>query len=180
MSLLTLQPATLNGVLVFALRFELPKIFSNDPAVISLAAQVLIIVAAIQPGDNLQAVCSGILRGTGQQKVLTFMLTVVVRLVKQIGAWVNFIGYYFVGLPLGIFLTFKTPLGALGLWLGLAPSIYLQVPPVLAVRARADAPQVCGFTTIIFRTNWKEQAARAAQRCHEVLYCLLCSATKSP
>ena len=47
----------------------------------------------------------GVLRGSGRQ---------------YIGAIMNFIGYYIIGLPLGITLAIKVKWGVLGLWIGMA------------------------------------------------------------
>ena len=55
---------------------------------------------------------AGILRGSGRQ---------------ALGAVINFVAYYVIGLPLGISLAFAAHLGALGMWIGLATANALQV-----------------------------------------------------
>ena len=55
--------------------------------------------------DTLQVVMGGVLRGSGRQ---------------YIGAIVNFIAYYIIGIPLAIVLGFKTTLGIIGIWIGMA------------------------------------------------------------
>ena len=52
----------------------------------------------------LQIVIGGVFRGSGRQ---------------YIGAIMNFIGYYIIGLPLGITLALKVKWGILGLWIGM-------------------------------------------------------------
>jgi len=55
---------------------------------------------------------AGILRGSGRQ---------------LLGAVVNFVCYYVVGLPLAIVLALVVHMGALGIWIGLAGGNMLQV-----------------------------------------------------
>ena len=55
--------------------------------------------------DTLQVVMGGVLRGSGRQ---------------YIGAIVNFIAYYIIGIPLAVVLGFKTTLGIIGIWIGMA------------------------------------------------------------
>lgn len=54
----------------------------------------------------------GVLRGSGRQ---------------YIGAIMNFVGYYIIGLPLGITLALKVEWGALGLWIGMASGNIVHV-----------------------------------------------------
>ena len=60
----------------------------------------------------LQVVIGGVLRGSGRQ---------------YIGAIMNFIGYYIIGLPLGITLAIKVKWGVLGLWIGMATGNIVHV-----------------------------------------------------
>ena len=45
----------------------------------------------------------------------------------MIGAIVNFIAYYVIGLPVGAVIGFKTDLGVLGIWLGMLAGNVVQV-----------------------------------------------------
>uniref|UniRef100_A0A2K6F0T1 Solute carrier family 47 member 1 n=1 Tax=Propithecus coquereli TaxID=379532 RepID=A0A2K6F0T1_PROCO len=74
-------------------------IFTTDRDIIDLVAQVVPIYAVSHLFEALACTCGGILRGSGNQKV---------------GAIVNAIGYYTVGLPIGIALMFATELGVIG------------------------------------------------------------------
>uniref|UniRef100_A0A8C5VNV6 Solute carrier family 47 member 1 n=1 Tax=Microcebus murinus TaxID=30608 RepID=A0A8C5VNV6_MICMU len=74
-------------------------IFTTDQDIIDLVAQVVPIYAISHLFEALACTCGGILRGSGNQKV---------------GAIVNAIGYYVVGLPVGIALMFATKLGVIG------------------------------------------------------------------
>jgi MATE family multidrug resistance protein len=100
-------------MLVFALVFGfggtlLARAFTPDPAVIALAAQLLVIAAIFQLFDGGQVVASGALRGLTDVKVPTV---------------ITFIAYWIVSLPLAYVLAFHTSLGSLGIWTGLAAGL---------------------------------------------------------
>jgi MATE family multidrug resistance protein len=82
--------------------------FTADPAVISLAAQLLGVAALFQLFDGTQVVASGALRGLTDVKVPTV---------------ITFIAYWLVSLPLGYGLAFHTGLGPRGVWIGLASGL---------------------------------------------------------
>uniref|UniRef100_A0A2K5K371 Solute carrier family 47 member 1 n=1 Tax=Colobus angolensis palliatus TaxID=336983 RepID=A0A2K5K371_COLAP len=95
------SPSTL-GAIYFFLHFVLLIttcfLFPNRD-VINLVAQVVPIYAVSHLFEALACTSSGVLRGSGNQKV---------------GAIVNTVGYYMVGLPIGITLMFATKLGVMG------------------------------------------------------------------
>ena len=82
--------------------------FTADPAVISLAAQLLGVAALFQLFDGTQVVASGALRGLTDVKVPTV---------------ITFIAYWLVSLPLGYGLAFHAGLGPRGVWIGLASGL---------------------------------------------------------
>jgi MATE family multidrug resistance protein len=86
-------------------RFQLPKLFTAEPAVVAAAAAILPIAAAFQVFDGLQVVGCGILRGMGQTRPAAFF---------------NVLGYYVLALPLAWWLGFRLRLGLAGVWWGLA------------------------------------------------------------
>ena len=86
-------------------RFQLPKLFTAEPAVVAAAAAILPIAAAFQVFDGLQVVGCGILRGMGQTRPAAFF---------------NVLGYYVLALPLAWWLGFRMRLGLSGIWWGLA------------------------------------------------------------
>ena len=55
---------------------------------------------------------SGVLRGSGRQ---------------YIGAIVNFIAYYVIGIPLAVVLGYKANLSVFGIWIGMAIGNFAQV-----------------------------------------------------
>ncbi|KAH0558502.1 hypothetical protein GP486_004844 [Trichoglossum hirsutum] len=69
----------LNMVLLSSLRNFIPQLFTDDPDVIEMVANVLPLCAAFQLFDALAANCSGILRGLGRQRI---------------GGWTNLFCYY--------------------------------------------------------------------------------------
>ena len=86
-----------------------PKRFTSDTAVIGLTAEVMPYVALFQIADGFNASCSGVLRGSGRQRI---------------GALVNILAYYIGALPLGIALAFNS-WGLSGLWVGQCLALYL-------------------------------------------------------
>ena len=81
---------------------------TEDIEVLKLGISLLFIVALFQIVDAFQVSMSGILRGLGETKFPSLMV---------------FLGYWIIGLPLGIYLTFFLDQGASGLWIGLAVSL---------------------------------------------------------
>ncbi|MET0746495.1 MAG: MATE family efflux transporter [Microvirga sp.] len=83
----------------------------NDPRnapVISLAMTFLVLAAIFQLADGAQAVGAGVLRGLQDTRVPMIIAAV---------------GYWGIGLPLGIALAFGTSLRGIGIWIGLATGL---------------------------------------------------------
>jgi MATE family multidrug resistance protein len=93
------------GLAFFTWPIPLLRIFTDDPRVIEIGAQLLAIAAAFQLFDGAQAVATGILRGTGDTR--TPMIT-------------NVAGHWVLGLPIGYALCFGLGWGVAGLWVGLS------------------------------------------------------------
>lgn len=122
-------------MLVFAalfvlLRHQLPRIFTNDPGVIALAATILPIAGAFQLFDGAQAVAGGALRGFGRTLP---------------AAAANLLGFYGLGLPLAYWLAFPhggwSPLPALhvsGLWWALCAGLAAVALLLLLVLPRSS------------------------------------------
>ncbi|RZK73360.1 MAG: MATE family efflux transporter [Pedobacter sp.] len=91
--------------LLFALANNiLPYIYTEDKAVIDIAAQLLIIAGFFQLFDGTQVVGLGILRGIGDVNVPTI---------------ITFIAYWIIGIPLAYVLGMVLNLGVNGIWYGL-------------------------------------------------------------
>lgn len=86
-------------------RNALPYLYTEDIAVVALAASIFPIAGAFQVFDGIQVVGGAILRGVGSTRP---------------AAVFNLLAYYALGLPLGMALTFGLGWGLQGLWTGLA------------------------------------------------------------
>lgn len=123
-----------SGIILATLRDHIPKLFSHDPDVILLVSRVLPICAAYQPFESLAAICNGVLRGLGRQKV---------------GAWVGLFSWYGIALPIGLGTGFGLRwelnglLGGVGMGLCLIALIELWV---------------------IYRTDWEKMMDDAKKR----------------
>ncbi|TQB69757.1 hypothetical protein MPDQ_001381 [Monascus purpureus] len=99
-----------NMLLLSTLRWYIPRLFSSDPEVIDLVAEVLPLCAAFQLFDALACNCNGILRGLGRQ---------------EIGGYVQLFSYYVVAMPISMGSAFALHWGLLGLWSGVAIALAL-------------------------------------------------------
>lgn len=82
----------------------LPRIYTDDQAVIQIAAQLLILAGFFQLFDGTQVVGLGVLRGIGDVNIPTI---------------ITFIAYWVIGIPLGYILGIRLNLGVNGIWYGL-------------------------------------------------------------
>jgi MATE family multidrug resistance protein len=82
----------------------LPYIYTEDTAVIQIAAQLLIIAGFFQLFDGTQVVGLGVLRGIGDVNIPTL---------------ITFVAYWVIGIPLGYFLGISLGMGVNGIWYGL-------------------------------------------------------------
>ncbi|KAI6112391.1 MATE efflux family protein [Pisolithus thermaeus] len=109
--LLIIVLATLFSSVLITFRRSWGHLFNDDPEVLNLVAAVLPLVALVQIFDDTGAVVAGILRARGKQ-VLGATLNIR-EAVPSPDA------YYVIGLPIGLWLTFKRDFGLFGLWWGL-------------------------------------------------------------
>ncbi|MBW0507608.1 hypothetical protein O181_047323 [Austropuccinia psidii MF-1] len=100
----------INMALMVVCRRLLGRLFSSEEDVIQIVADVLVLVALFQIPDGLTTTLGGVFRGAGKPKI---------------GAVINSVGYYAIGLPIGLFLTFSktTHFGAFGLWAGMTIAV---------------------------------------------------------
>lgn len=91
-------------VVLFSLfRHRLPQLFTNDTAVMALAAYLLLFAAIFQLSDATQAVAVGLLRGIKDVKIPTLYVAM---------------AYWLIGIPTGCVLGFYFKMGAAGMWIG--------------------------------------------------------------
>lgn len=89
---------------------EIATWFVKDGAVIALAAQLLAVGALFQIVDGVQVIGAACLRAIGDVKVPTL---------------ITFAAYWVVALPLGYALGVRGPMGAAGMWVGIASGLSL-------------------------------------------------------
>ncbi|WP_305098643.1 MATE family efflux transporter [Croceibacterium aestuarii] len=106
------------GLMVLAplpiLRLYVDVDLPQNAEMIAFAVQFMMIAAAFQLSDGVQAVAAGVLRGLQDTRV---------------PMWLALLGYWVPGLGTAVWLGFYTPLAGTGIWIGLA--IGLTVVAVL-------------------------------------------------
>lgn len=113
--------ALLAGSLVLLFRDAIPLLYTNDPGVLNVAAQLLLLIAIYQIFDDGQATIIGVLRGYKDTRIPLI---------------VTLLAYWAFSLPVGAVLGFGfgTPaLGVSGFWLGLILGL-VMVAIVLGAR----------------------------------------------
>ena len=101
-------------------------LYTRDPQVMAVGPSLLGLAAAFQICDGIQTVSTGALRGLGETRVP--MLA-------------NLVGYWVLGLPLGLGLCFLLHWGIYGLWIGLLVALFIIAATLLA-RWRRDAARL--------------------------------------
>ena len=96
------------------------RLYTTDPATLALAASLIPVAGVFQLFDGMQAVAAGILRGAGDTRVPML---------------VNLTGFWLAGMPVSLALGFRTALGPVGLWWGLAFGLAV-VALILVARTR--------------------------------------------
>lgn len=94
---------SITAILFAVFRHQLPWLYTTDEAVISLAAQLLIMAAIFQVFDGLQVVLLSILRGVSDVRVAMIYAL---------------IAYIFVNIPISYVLAFTFEMGPIGIWIG--------------------------------------------------------------
>ncbi|XP_060194374.1 protein DETOXIFICATION 14-like [Lycium barbarum] len=125
------------STVTFLCRGVLGKAYSNDQQVVDYVAAITPFLCLTIITDSLQAVISGIARGSGWQ---------------IIGAYVNLGAFYLVGIPVAAVLCFLVNLKAKGLWIGLLVG---------------SAVQATSLSLILGFTDWQKQALNAKKRISE-------------
>ncbi|KAM9897260.1 hypothetical protein OXX79_006980 [Metschnikowia pulcherrima] len=106
-----LAVATANCFVLFTFRYQIARLFTEDPDVTELIVSLFTpLVSILQIFDGLASVASGILRAQGLQKI---------------GGLINFLAYYAFAMPLAFLLTKTTDLKLKGLWIGIGSGMFL-------------------------------------------------------
>ncbi|XP_047676462.1 solute carrier family 47 member 4 isoform X1 [Tachysurus fulvidraco] len=126
--------AIIQGVVLGGTKSVIGFLFTSDETIAQLVSELMSIYCPLQFFNGLLCVGMGIVLGTGKQ---------------GIAAIANLIGYYCIGLPLSIALTFPAKLQVAGFWWGLFVAVFL-----LSIF----------FIVIIFKLNWKKLTEEAIER----------------
>lgn len=94
---------TCTAVLFLSTPVWLAQLFTSDGTVIGIASLLIPVAGVFQVFDGVQAVAAGVLRGIGDTRA---------PLVAMLG------GYWLIGLPVSLYLGFRTAAGPTGLWWG--------------------------------------------------------------
>lgn len=123
----------LMAVLIWAIPRALITLFLDDSTanahVIALAVSFLGVAAIFQIVDGAQVVGAGILRGLHDTRVPMVF---------------TFIGYWLVGIGVGVWLAFDTGWGGVGIWTGLAIGLAIVAVLMLTRWVRRDAIGLIG------------------------------------
>eukprot|EP00069_Balaena_mysticetus_P008788 bmy_19848T0 len=126
--------ALVTGILLAALKDVVAYAFTSDKDIMSLVSQVMPISVPFHLFDALAGTSGGVLRGAGKQNM---------------GAFLNAIGYYVFGFPLGASLMFAANHGIIGLWSGLMVCVFFQT---------------LFYLVYTWRINWNRVAEQAQVR----------------
>lgn len=100
------------ALVFFAFPQYLMAMFSPDKEVILTGVGLLFIAALFQMFDGAQITLSGALRGLGATKAILFTMIC---------------SYWFIGIPVGMYLAFVKGMQIYGLWAGLAIALFVSV-----------------------------------------------------
>jgi len=96
------------GLIFVTFNNLLPFIYINDNNVIDITSNLLLIAAAFQIFDGWQASSAGVLRGIGDVTIPAFII---------------FVAYWIIGIPLGYLLAFRLSYNVYGIWLSIVISL---------------------------------------------------------
>ncbi len=95
---------SVSASLMLLLPERIAALYTGDPVVVALAAQLLVLAGLFQFSDGIQAAANGALRGLKDTRIPMFL---------------TLFAYWGVGMPVGWWLAFPRGLGARGMWTGL-------------------------------------------------------------
>jgi MATE family multidrug resistance protein len=104
-------------------------LYTRNPQVMAVGPSLLGLAAAFQIFDGIQTVSTGALRGLGETRVPMMA---------------NLVGYWLLGLPLGLSLCFLLHWGIYGLWIGLLLALFIIAATLLA-RWRRDSARLAAM-----------------------------------
>lgn len=109
------------------------RMYTSDTETLALISTALPVLGICEIGNSPQTAACGVLRGCARPKV---------------GAQINFIAFYLIGLPVAVLAAFALKIGFIGLLFGLVA---------------AQASCTCMMMYVLSRTDWDEQVQRAKE-----------------
>jgi MATE family multidrug resistance protein len=101
---LTLVTQLFSAGLMLGLPHFIATLYTHDPKVIGLAAQLIVLAGLFQFSDGIQVASNGALRGLKDTRVPMA---------------ITLFAYWIIGMPVGWWLAFHQGMGARGMWMGL-------------------------------------------------------------
>ncbi|MBS0433051.1 MAG: MATE family efflux transporter [Proteobacteria bacterium] len=126
---LTLATQCVASALMLGMPHAIARLYTDAPAVLALAAQLLMLAGAFQFADGIQVASNGALRGLKDTRV-PMLITV--------------LAYWGVGMPIGYALAFHAGWRTPGMWVGLNAGLYAAAALLLA-----------RFVRLARRGDWK-------------------------
>ena len=122
----------LTALFTVVFREQIALLYNHNPAVVALAAQLMLLAAVYQFSDSIQVIGSGILRGYKDTRAIFF---------------ITFIAYWVLGLPSGYILALTdwvvAPMGPAGFWtgfiIGLTSSAIMMVWRILRLQRQPES-----------------------------------------
>lgn len=112
-----LVASTLTTIIFLVAPRLLASAYVSEPDVITLAATFIPLAGVFQLFDGLQAIAGGVLRGAADTRAAMIA---------------NILGFWAVGLPLGLVLSYRLGMGPAGLWWGLVAGLAAVAAVLLA------------------------------------------------
>jgi MATE family multidrug resistance protein len=143
-----------NVILLSTARKYIAVLFTNDPDVVEVVAQLLPLCAAFQLFDALATTCNGILRGLGRQEV---------------GGYVSIFAYYCIAMPISFGTGFGLGWGLYGLWVVSTPFAIVKSTYWSEVNHIQGPAIALGLVaaiegTFIYKTSWQRAVEEAHKR----------------
>ncbi len=135
-------------VFAFAPR-PLARIVSNQADVIGASIPLLLVAAFFQIFDGIQVVSAGALRGAGET-TSPFVA--------------NIVGYWLIGIPLGLYLCFTRQMGVVGLWWGLCAGLATVAIMLLARFERLTLREIVPIGEALRAHRHSEPAERRVRK----------------
>ncbi|KAJ7997541.1 hypothetical protein DPEC_G00230080, partial [Dallia pectoralis] len=111
------------AIFIILSRSVIAYVFTTEQDIVNRVADITLLYGFCHLLDAAVCLLSGIIRGAGKQKI---------------GALLNLLGYYGIGLPIGISLMFATKMGIFGLWIGLFVCVAVQTLLFIVMLCKMD------------------------------------------